>query len=187
MIDYFALLGVERRPAITEEILKGAYFRKSESLQSGLAESGELFAANAAFRTIANPATRIQHLLKLEFGDPGGGHIGADLGELFESIVKVLQNADQELGSLSAQSSPLVRAVAYQKLDGLRQQLEQVEKELSQRESGLLARVARLDQSWLENTAQARQPLAQTALDLTFVQKWFSQVRERLIRLEELA
>lgn len=187
MIDYFALLGVERRPAITEEILKGAYFRKSESLQSGPAESGDLFAVNAAFRTIANPATRIQHLLKLEFGDSGGGKIGADLGELFGSVVKVLQNADQELGSLSAQSSPILRALAYQRLDGLRQQLEQVEKELSHRESRLLTEIARLDQSWFENSAHARRPLAQIALDLTFVQKWLGQVRERLIRLEELA
>jgi tetrahydromethanopterin S-methyltransferase subunit G len=187
MIDYFALLGVERRPAITEEILKEAYFRKSESLQSDSAESGELSAVNAAFRTIANPAMRIQHLLKLEFGDPGGGKIGADLGELFGLIVIVLQNADQELASLSAQSSPILRALAYRKLDGLRQQLEQVERELSQRESGLLAEVARLDQSWLEDTAHARPPMAQIALDLTFVQKWLSQVRERKIRLEELA
>ena len=187
MIDYFALLGVERRPAITEEVLKRAYFRKSELLQSDSAEAGELSAVNAAFRTIANPATRIQHLLKLEFGDPGGGQIGADLGELFGLIVKVLQNADQELASLSAQSSPILRALAYRKLDGLRQQLEQVERELLQRESGLLAELARLDQSWLENTAHARRPLAQIALDLTFVQKWLSQVRERIIRLEELA
>jgi hypothetical protein len=187
MIDYFALLGVERRPAVTEEILKGAYFRKNESLQSGPADSGELFAVNAAFRTIANPATRIQHLLKLEFGDSGGGQIGAELGELFGSIVEVLQYADRELGSLSAQSSPLLRALAYQRLDGLRQQLEQVGKKLSQRESSLLAEVARLDHRWFENTAHARRPLAQIALDLTFVQNWLSQVRERLIRLEELA
>jgi hypothetical protein len=102
-------------------------------------------------------------------------------------IVKLLQNADQELASLSAQSSPILRALAYRKLDGLRQQLEQVERELLQRASGLLAEVARLDHSWLKNSAQARRPLAQIALDLTFVQKWLSQVRERIIRLEELA
>jgi hypothetical protein len=187
MIDYFALLGVERRPAITEEILKGAYFRKSEWLQSDPSESGERFAVNAAFRIIANPATRIQHLLTLEFGEPGGGQIRADLGELFGSIVKVLQSADHQLGSLAAQSSPILRALEYQRLEGLRPQLEQVEKELSQRESGLLAELVRLDQRWLENTARTRRPLAQMALDLTFVQKWLSQVRERIIRLEELA
>ena len=106
MIDYFALLGIERRPAITEETVKGAYFRKSESLHSDPARSGELMAVNAAFQTIANPATRIQHLLVLEFGDAGGGQIGSDLGELFGMIVEVLQIADQDLGSLSARVRP---------------------------------------------------------------------------------
>jgi hypothetical protein len=187
MIDYFALLGIERRPAIAEETVKGAYFGKSESLHSDPARSGELIAVNAAFQTIVNPATRIQHLLVLEFGDAGGGQIAPDLGELFGTIVEVLQNADQELGSLSARSSPILRALAYQRLDGLREKLVQAEKQLSQLESGLLAEVARLDQSWFESTVQSRYPLAQIALGLTFVQKWLSQVRERKIRLEELA
>ena len=187
MIDYFALLDVERRPAITEETVKGAYFRKSESLHMDPSRSDEVFAVNAAFQTIANPATRIQHLLRLEFGDAGGGQIPPDLGELFGTIVEVLQIADLELGSLTTQSSPLLRALAFQKLDGLREGLQQAEKELSQRESCFLAEVARLDQSWFENTVHARRPLAQIALGLTFVQKWLSQVRERKIRLEELA
>ena len=187
MIDYFALLGVERRPSITEETLKQAYFRKSESLYADPAQSGELFAVNAAFQTVSNPATRIQHLLKLEFGDAGGGKIAPDLGELFGTIVEVLQIADQELGSLSAQSSPLLRALAYQRLDRLREGLEQAEKELSQREARLLAEVAPLDLSWSESVQNSRCALAQVALDLTFVQKWLSQVRERKIRLEELA
>jgi hypothetical protein len=187
MIDYFALLGIERRPAITEETVKGAYFSKSELLHADPARSGELFAVNAAFQTIVNPATRIQHLLILQFGDAGGGQIAPDLGELFGTIVEVLQIADQELGSLSARSSPILRALAYQRLDGLREGLDRAEKELSQRESGLLAEVARLDQSWLESPVQSRHPLAQIALSLTFVQKWLSQVRERKIRLEELA
>jgi hypothetical protein len=187
MIDYFALLGIERRPAFTEEAVKGAYFRKSESLHSDPLRSDEVFAVNAAFQTIANPATRIQHLLLLEFGDTGGGQIPADLGELFGTLVKVLQIADQELGSLSAQSSPLLRALAYRRLDGLRQGLEEAEKELSQRESDLLAELARLDQNWFESTADVRHPLSQIALGLTFVLKWLGQVRERKIRLEELA
>ena len=186
MIDYFALLGIERRPAITEETLKGAYFRKSESLHLDPARS-EAFAVNAAFQTIANPATRIQHLLTLEFGDASGGEISPDLGKLFGTIVEVLQIADQELGSLSARSSPILRALAYQSLDGLREKLDQAEEALSQRKSALLEEVGRLDQSWFESSVHARQPLAQVALGLTFVQKWLSQVRERKIRLEELA
>ena len=187
MIDYFALLGIERHPSITEETLKEAYFRKSESFHSDPSRSEGLSAVNAAFQTLSNPATRIQHLLKLEFGEACRGQIPPDLGELFGTIVEVLQIADQELGSLSPRSSPILRALAYQRLDGLCEKLVRAEKELSQRESGLLAEVVRLDKSWFESTVESRHPLAQIALGLTFVQKWLSQVRERKIRLEELA
>ena len=69
--------------------------------------------------------------------------------------------------------------------DGIREGLERAEKALSQRESSLLDEVARIDATWFESTVDARHPLAQIALGLTFVQKWQSQVRERKIRLEE--
>ena len=74
MIDYFALLEIERRPAITEESLKTAYFRKSESLLLDKADPDDLSSLNMAFRVIGNPAARIQHLLVLEFGMRGEGN-----------------------------------------------------------------------------------------------------------------
>jgi hypothetical protein len=187
MIDYFALLEIERRPAINDEFLKNAYFRKTESFRLNQVESEALSSLNLAFQTLANPATRVQHLLKLEFGDARGGKIESDLGALFGNVVEALQNADQEFGSLSTESSALVRALAYHRMDGMRESLNQSEKELSKREFSLLSELGRLDRIWLENPNQCREPLAQIALSLTFVQKWLNQVRQRKIRLEELA
>jgi hypothetical protein len=187
MIDYFALLEIERRPAISDEFLKNAYFRKTESYRLNQVESDALSSLNLAFRTLANPATRIQHLLKLEFGDARGGKIESDLGALFGNIVEALQNADQEFGSLSRESSALIRALAFQRMDGMRESLNQSETELSKREFGLLSELGQLDRIWLENPTQCRESLAQIALSLTFVQKWLNEVRERKIRLEELA
>jgi hypothetical protein len=187
MIDYFALLGIERRPAINEESLKNAYFRKTESLHSVQVEADGLSSFNTAFRTIANPAKRIQHLLELEFGDARGGQIGSELGELFESVVVTLQSVDQELGSLSAESSALLRALAFQRMDGVRERLQQTENKLLALECNLLSDIGQLDRTWPESPARCRESLAQIALRLTFVQKWLSEVRERKIRLEELA
>ena len=51
MIDYFALLAIERRPAIAEESLKNAYFRKTESLRSNQAEADALSSLNMAFES----------------------------------------------------------------------------------------------------------------------------------------
>jgi tetrahydromethanopterin S-methyltransferase subunit G len=187
MIDYFALLDIERHPAIDEESLKHAYFRKVESLRLAQADADVLSSLNMAFRIIGNAPTRIQHLLRLEFGDSRGGQIGSDLGELFGSVVETLQNADREFGSLSAESSALLRALAFQKVEKMSERLNQIENELSQRERILLSQIDQLDALWSENPAKCRESLAQIALRLTFVQKWLGEVRERKIRLEELA
>jgi hypothetical protein len=187
MIDYFALLETERRPAIDEESLKRTYFRQTESLRLKRAEADSLSSLNMAFRILANPATRIQHLLKLEFGDSHGGQIGPDLGQLFGAVVEALQKADQEFGSLTTESSALLRALAFQRMSRVREQLTQIDDDLSERERALVSELDQLDSLWTERPAQCREPLAQVALRLTFVQKWLSEVRERKIRLEELA
>jgi len=187
MIDYFALLDSERRPAINEEFLKNTYFRQTESLRLNRAEPDSLSSLNAAFRILANPATRIQHLLKLEFGDSHGGQIGSDLGQLFGAVVEALQKADQEFGSLTTESSALLRALAFQRMEKVRDRLNQVDDDLSQQERILLSELDRFDALWTESPAECREPLAQIALRLTFIQKWLSEVRERKIRLEELA
>jgi hypothetical protein len=187
MIDYFALLETERRPAIDEESLKRTYFRQTESLRLKRAEADSLSSLNMAFRILANPATRIQHLLKLEFGDSHGGQIGPDLGQLFGAVVEALQKADQEFGSLTTETSALLRALAFQRMSRVREQLTQIDDDLSERERALVSELDQLDSLWTERPAQCREPLAQVALRLTFVQKWLSEVRERKIRLEELA
>ena len=187
MIDYFALLGIGRRPCIGEESLKDAYIQKTESSRSDTANVEALSSLNMAFRTLSNPASRTQHLLALEFGDATGAQLGPDLGELFGIVAGALQAVDREFGSLSGQSSVLLRAMALQRVDAVRGKLDDADAELSSLEQSLLADLRRIDQTWIENHAQCRAPLAQVALSLTFVQKWLSEVRERKIRLEELA
>ena len=187
MIDYFALLELERRPFIADEPLKNAYLRKSEMIRAQTNGQDVLSSVNIAFRTLSNPAARTQHLLNLEFGNARGGGLAPDIGVIFGPVAEAVQMADQELGSLSVQSSVLLRALAYQKVDGVRQRLAEVQTELSKRHSGLLAELQQLDELWRIDPAQCRDRLAQTALQLTFVQKWLSEVHERQIRLEELA
>jgi curved DNA-binding protein CbpA len=187
MIDYFALLGIERRPALDEESLKRAYFRQTESLRLNRAEADALSSLNLAFQILSNPASRIQHLLKLEFGDSRGGQIGSDLGQLFGSVVEALRKTDQEFGSLTTESSALLRALAFQRMDKVRERLTQIDDDLSQRERTLLSELDQLDVLWTGSPTRCREMLAEIALRLTFVQKWLSEVRERKIRLEELA
>jgi curved DNA-binding protein CbpA len=186
MIDYFAVLGIQRRPAVPESVLQRAYYQKSKLLHPDRAEGSDFSSINEAFQVVSNPAARIQHLLKLEFGEAGDRQIGAELGGLFGTLVEVLRRADQELGSFSRQASPLLRALAFQRLEALRHALDDAEKLIVERQSELQSRIAAVDQIWSQDRARCQKPLAQIAVDLTFVQKWAAQVRERKVRLEEL-
>jgi hypothetical protein len=187
MIDYFALLDLERRPFIAEESLRNAYIHKSESSRAEPDGLEGLSSVNMAFRTLSNPATRTQHLLSLEFGDARCGRLGSELGELFGSVAEAVQAVDGELGSLSAQSSAVLRAMAFQRVAAVRAKLEMAEAQLSKLEQSLITELKRIDEIWVTNRLSCRATLAQVALSLTFVQKWLSEVHERNIRLEELA
>jgi hypothetical protein len=77
--------------------------------------------------------------------------------------------------------------LAFQRMEEMREKLDQIANELLQRENTLLSELGQLDILWTESPPRCRESLAQVALRLTFVQKWLSEVRERKIRLEELA
>ena len=186
MMDYFAVLGIQRRPAVPESVLQQAYYQKSKLLHPDRAEDSDFASINEAFQVVSNPAARIQHLLKLEFGEAGDRQIGAELGALFGTVVEILQRTDKEFEPLSGQASALLRALAYQRLETLRDALDDAEKQIAERQSELQSRIVAVDQIWLQDRARCQKPLAQIAVDLTFVQKWAAQVRERKVRLEEL-
>ena len=71
--------------------------------------------------------------------------MGVGFGDLFGEVAETLQNVDQEFGSVSAESSALLRALAFQRMDGARDKLYKIENELSQRERLLLSELEQLD------------------------------------------
>jgi curved DNA-binding protein CbpA len=186
MIDYFAVFGIERRPAIDDDYLKKTYFRKSQELHPDRADESDFSRINAAFQILLNPATRLQHLLKLEFADAAQVRIGAEFGVLFGRIANLLRQADKETRAVAAQDSPLLRAMAFERLGPLRDNLASVERELSGVREKLLKEVDALDQEWILYRNQCRDRLAQAALNLAFAQKWSTEVRERMLKLEEI-
>jgi hypothetical protein len=179
MIDFFALFGLERRPVVDENALKESYFRKSAARDS------DPSLLNEAFYTILRPVSRIQHLLKLEFGEVRAKQIGSDLEDCFIKVARVLHQADEATGSFAGQQSPLLRAMAYQRVQPIVSELSQVEADLVRRENGLLAEIEQLDRRWPERKQDCRDALAQAAFRLAFVQKWSDQVKDRVRKLRE--
>jgi hypothetical protein len=76
--------------------------------------------------------------------------------------------------------------MAFQRLGPLRDNLASVERELSGVREKLLKEVDALDQEWIMYRNQCRDRLAQAALNLAFAQKWSTEVRERMLKLEEI-
>jgi curved DNA-binding protein CbpA len=187
MIDNFALLGIERRPAVDENSLKQAYFRKSQVLHPDRDSENDFSTVNAAFKMLLNPASRIQHLLKLEFGDVAPGGIGVEFGELFGKIALLLRQADEQTVSVAAQHSPVLRAMAFQRLGPMLDDLAAIETELTKMREKLLVEIDALDKEWVVDPAGCRDSLVRIALNLSFIQKWSSEIRERTLKLEEIA
>ncbi len=179
MIDYFAVLGLERRPALDENALKEIYFRKSA------ARDADASSLNEAFHTLLRPVSRIQHLLKLEFGEVRAKQIGSELEKCFSKVAGVLHKADEALDSLGKQQSPLLKAMAYQRVQPVVTELSQLQTELADCEAGFLNEIEQLDRRWHERKEDCCDALAQTAFQLAFLQKWIDQVKDRVRKLEE--
>jgi len=185
MTDYFALLGFERRPLIDPESLSEFYVRKSE--QANRNDPGGLARINEAFRTLSSPAARLDHLLRLEFGEVPARQINPAFGALFGRLANAVAHFDQALSKVALQTSPLLRAMHFQNISSLQEELSTLIAALSEQRTLLENRIRALDEKWPDHTVETRDALAQIALDLTFINKWQQQLKERSLRLEELA
>ncbi|MBV9489869.1 MAG: hypothetical protein JO069_09120 [Verrucomicrobia bacterium] len=187
MTDFFAVLRLPARPWLDPEPLNEAYVRRSEALHRTADSQDQLMAVNRAHRVLSDPASRVEHLLSLTGQESNTTRIVPTVGEFFERVARHLQRADRLLAGDAAQTSALLRALRAQEMQTLKADLEELATELGSYRTGRLKELKELDRLWERAPADARQDLAQLALDLTFIQKWQGQVRERLLRLDEAA
>jgi hypothetical protein len=188
MTDLFAALQLPRRPWLSPDEVKDAYVRQSERVYHQADAEGERATLNRAFRVLSEPSTRLDHLLTLTPGDAlPPRQVGSEVSRLFGQTANQLEVADRLLAELSGQSSLLLRALHLQQAPGLRADLEALTSTLRAVEDVHLKEVMRLDELWMKNPGLVREPLAQLAFELTFLEKWQGQIRERLLRLDEAA
>lgn len=185
MTDFFAVLRMPARPWLDPDAVRDIYVRLSEALHRQAGAQDELVALNRAYQVLSNSATRVEHLLSVTGVEPGTRQIDPVMGELFGRVANCLQEADRLLGEISVQTSALARALQVQRVHAGQGELDDLVRELAAQEAQRLAALRELDQVWQHQPADTRQALAQVALDLTFLQKWQGQIRERLLRMDE--
>jgi hypothetical protein len=185
MTDFFLLFGLPRRPAIDLEDLKLAFARRNSERRAE--KPDDQVVLNEAYRILADPVTRLDHLLSLESAKPTDLLVSGEVEEWFEKVAEVLHRFDQTYYQLTQESLHLLRAA---KLHSLRESLLTIQElagGLGELHQSLLGEVDNISAAWPSNRSNALPRLAQLCLDLKFTQKWLSELRERQLRFDELA
>jgi curved DNA-binding protein CbpA len=183
--DYFALLGVERRPWLDPEAVKEKFHALAATRHPDVAPSdGSDFAAlNAAHAALRDPKGRLHHLLELEAPEllKQPQQIPSVLADLFLVIGHARQQFNEFGGRAQHSSTALSRALLAGDRLQTRSSLEKAKGELDAIQADLLGRLQQLDASW---NAADRHSLLQSCAEfhhaLSYVSKWSDLLRDNL-------
>ena len=181
MTDPFALLGLQRRPLLSEEEVGIAYRRLAGELhpdQAGgdAARFKELGEAAAILR---DHSRRLRSLIAL----PPGSAIPSEAADLFPRVASLTHEADDLLGRHATASNPLAKAVLAAPLKKLSIELDLLIEAVREWQSSLNAKLAGLDAAWPTHDPKEVASLADA---FSYVTRWESQLRERKLVLESL-
>lgn len=198
-MDCFALLDEPRRPWLEVEKLKQKFralsnnahpdkiHAKSDAEKSAAAKSfAEL---NAAYNCLAEPKSRLLHLLELEMGARPKDiqQIPPALADLFAEVATACRNTDGFLAEKSRISSPLLQVQFFERGQEWVVKLGALQKKLSALREQLLDELKLLDEEWMCANTNSRQPLLPKLENLYrlfgYFNRWSSQIQERVTQL----
>jgi len=188
MPDYFAALHQPRRPWLDSAALKDAFHQATARDHPDIAgDRGEKASAlNAAYAALRDPASRLKHLLELEWPAPplAAATIPSHLADLFGKIAGIRQQGSNLAGKQAAAQSPLARALLAGEGAAHRHELEAALAMLADFETAALAELRALDAAWAPRDEAARARLASVQQQFAYLAKWQAQLREDLFRLD---
>jgi hypothetical protein len=184
MTDYFLLFDLPRRPLIDLGKLNEAFVRRNTGNQA--AKLGEAVVLNEAFRVLSDPVGRLDHLLALESVNLRDRVISTDVEQWFGKVAEVLHRFDTVYYQFTQESLRLLRAAKLQSLQENLVAVEELSVELGRLRESLEQQLREIDGGWMNNRAEGLPRLAQLALNLRFVQKWITALKERRLRFDEL-
>ena len=183
MTDFFLLFDLPRRPLVDLNKLNETYARMNTAGQAERSEDPATL--NEAFRVLANPVSRLDHLLALESADLRNRVISAEVERWFGKVADVVHRFDELSYQVAQESLHLLRATKLQMLQENLATVDELRTQLNSMQESLLDELREIDSSWQENRPLQR--LGQAALDLRFTQKWINELNERKLRFNELS
>lgn len=187
MTDHFANLALPRRPWLGPEEIKVAFHRlAAERHPDSPGGDAESFAAtNAAWQILRAPASRLRHLLELEFSalDLASTQLPPSLADAFMDMAALLRALEDFRRRKAAASGALAGAL----LANDRGKLESRIRDALARIEAIIARaldeVRTIDASWPQRDDTTAERLSALQRELTFAEKWSAQLREGLFVL----
>jgi DnaJ-domain-containing protein 1 len=201
MTDNFALLNEPRRPWLDTDTLKQKFLARSASAhpdkvhsagepeKSGAAKSfAEL---NAAYHCLAEPKSRLLHLLELELGAKPKDiqQIPPALADLFAEVATACRNADGFLAEKNQATSPLVQVHLFERGQEWVEKLNTRQQKLNGMHGQLLAELKSLDEKWMRMGADpaSRRDTLEKIEELYrlfgYFNRWNKQIQERVVQL----
>lgn len=175
----FAILGLPRRPLLSDEEIGEAYRKLAASLHPDQAGGDavrfkELGEAAALLR---DPARRLRCLITQA---PGCG-IPPEAADLFPQVASLLREADDLLARHATATNPLAKAVLAAPLKKLAADLATLLAMIGNWQAKLQARLEELDAVWPGHDPGAVATLADS---FSYAAKWESQLRERKLAMD---
>jgi curved DNA-binding protein CbpA len=156
--DYFALLAQPRRPWLDLDTLEEKYcdLARTAHPDQSTQPSNDFVELNQAYRTLRDPKSRLQHLLTLEGYPPSAAtaEIPADLSNLFMKIAPAIAKRDKE-------------------------EIDALNKKLSDHYEEALGRLHRLDDTWDDSAAVRMNDAENLYRRFAFVTRWKDLIEQR--------
>ncbi len=199
MTDYFALLNEPRRPWLEPETLKAKFLKLAAEAhpdkQRGLSEPEKGHAnrryaeLSAAYHCLAEPKSRLRHLLELELGAKPKDvqQIPAALADLFAEVATTCRNADAFLAEKGKVTSPLLQIQLFERAQEWIERLNLLQKKPSALHDKLTGELKSLDEKWIASNVASRGEILPKLEELYrlfgYFNRWNSQIQERIVQL----
>jgi len=179
MPDPFAVLGLSKRPLLSEEQIGDAYRKLAGELhpdQLG-GDVGRFREIGEAAAILRDPSKRLRALTE----EKSGGLLPEMAADLFPKISALIQRADSLIEKQLAASNVLSKALLIAPLRAVSEELESLLTQLRTWHTSLEKELAGIDKAWPECDHNAMNLLADS---FAYAIRWEGQLREMRLALD---
>lgn len=178
MSDHFAELGLARDVWVEAEEVKSRHHLLIAECHpdKSQGDGDRATRLNAARRILEKPATRLRHVLELEFPNFQSTQKPQPDWDLFSRTGEAARIATQVTSAVASATSPLARAVATKQAAEIRKKLAALQEELTQRATDM-------EQKTKSLPLTDPQTISDLAEEWAFLNRWQSVVHEALAAL----